>query len=127
MVSAARMDLMFCGEVENTMQIIAGELFRWWKVGIQSNVECKQKKNVFALPRTTLPIYKHRTTNSSPPNFYLVKMNTDQVTAMSVEEEAEATRTLGALITPSSTGYGVRMLTTKPGDATHFPSKQDSW
>jgi len=47
--------------------------------------------------------------------------------ALTTEEEAEATKTLGALITPSSTGFGVRMLTAKPGDATHFPSKSGSW
>jgi len=46
--------------------------------------------------------------------------------ALSADEEAEATKTLGTLITPSSSGYGVRMLTIKPGDATHFPNKLDS-
>ena len=48
------------------------------------------------------------------------------VVALSAEEEAEALKKLGALITPSSTGVGVRLFTIKPGDATHFPNKGDS-
>mmetsp|Transcript_9861 Transcript_9861/g.19668 ORF Transcript_9861/g.19668 Transcript_9861/m.19668 type:complete len:185 (+) Transcript_9861:238-792(+) len=41
-------------------------------------------------------------------------------------EEAERLSKLGTNITSDSGGAGVLMLTTKPGDATHFPKKGDT-
>lgn len=42
------------------------------------------------------------------------------------EEEAERLSKLGTNITSGGAGAGVLMLTTTPGDATHFPKKGDT-
>ena len=42
------------------------------------------------------------------------------------KEEEERLSKLGTNITSDGAGAGVLMLTTKPGDATHFPKKGDT-
>lgn len=55
----------------------------------------------------------------------IAKMAADKKVKKEKEEEERLAK-LGTNIMPNKEGAGVLMLTTKPGDATHFPQKGDT-